>query len=506
MATNCLQNDENHFQVKQHVWSLRATMKHAHEPSDRDPVSIPMLSAMLILLSDAEGSRQYVLKEKTRVGRSGDCEISISSSSLDPYQCEFRWQNGYWELADPSNTNRIRINGVAVEGSGALCDGDLVSMNGCEAVFALTTHSIDIEGRRLRVDSVHATNGFERIVHGEEGAVEVYDSQLIDCLTMVCDLARMAPRLSETSIATRVLQYVLSFTGGSLGFLQINEGSGAVTDIEQLKTIAGVSYRQTAWRDIDQDLAKQVLQCGSGILQRIGPQGQGGSILCVPITFGSPITGLIHIFSGSGSELAIRSLSLACVVGQAVGMALDSRRTFCELDYERARYAEALDSLRTQVLRETDYYLTPKNRAKLSAWLVGATESDLPLLIVGETGTGKAQLARRVHFGGERLHESFKVFDCRDLDESDAEALLFGSDQSDGSRTSAGLLRRIGQGTLLLGNIDALSKRLQARLRSVVDHKKILFTWRRYRGILPRQDHRDGRERLGSLCSEQTSR
>ena len=107
-------------------------------------------------------------------------------------------------------------------------------------------------------------------------------------------------------------------------------------------------------------------------------------------------------------------------------------------------------------------------------------DADVPMWVVGETGTGKVSLARALHDSGQRRTRPFVVVDCAALPEALLEAELFGS-ASDGSGMTAGgalARRRPGRleaaerGTLFLENIDRLSLPLQARLITVLEDRR----------------------------------
>lgn len=89
-----------------------------------------------------------------------------------------------------------------------------------------------------------------------------------------------------------------------------------------------------------------------------------------------------------------------------------------------------------------------------------ASASGLPMLIEGETGTGKLTLARALHEATRR--GPFLVLSCTDLAEPEAEAQLFG--RQSGRRNTPGLLAEMQKGTLVLQNVEQLPDRLQPRL------------------------------------------
>ena len=100
---------------------------------------------------------------------------------------------------------------------------------------------------------------------------------------------------------------------------------------------------------------------------------------------------------------------------------------------------------------------------------------DIPLLILGETGTGKELLARAVHQDSNRAKQPFVAVNCASIPESLIEAELFGYDE--GAFTGArrkGAVGRIVQangGTLFLDEIGDMPLSLQARLLRVLQER-----------------------------------
>ncbi|WP_298234307.1 sigma 54-interacting transcriptional regulator [uncultured Azohydromonas sp.] len=93
---------------------------------------------------------------------------------------------------------------------------------------------------------------------------------------------------------------------------------------------------------------------------------------------------------------------------------------------------------------------------------------DAPLLIHGETGTGKELLAHACHAGSRRRGEPFFALNCAALPESLAESELFG--YAPGAFTGAlrsgkpGLLELADGGTVFLDEVGEMSPYLQAKL------------------------------------------
>ncbi|MBS0445742.1 MAG: sigma-54-dependent Fis family transcriptional regulator [Proteobacteria bacterium] len=102
-------------------------------------------------------------------------------------------------------------------------------------------------------------------------------------------------------------------------------------------------------------------------------------------------------------------------------------------------------------------------------------DRDIPLLILGETGTGKELLARAVHHDSARGKQPFVAVNCASIPESLIEAELFGYE--DGAFTGArrkgapGRIVQANGGTLFLDEIGDMPLALQARLLRVLQER-----------------------------------
>ncbi len=108
--------------------------------------------------------------------------------------------------------------------------------------------------------------------------------------------------------------------------------------------------------------------------------------------------------------------------------------------------------------------------------LVGlAAASDAPVLITGETGTGKTIVARAIHYAGGTKGAPFVSINCSSLPENLVEAELFGSEKGafTGAVTKRGIFEMAEGGTLLLDEIGEMPLHLQSKLLSVLEDKKI---------------------------------
>ncbi len=92
--------------------------------------------------------------------------------------------------------------------------------------------------------------------------------------------------------------------------------------------------------------------------------------------------------------------------------------------------------------------------------------SDLPVLVQGETGSGKELVARTIHQHSPRAQGPFMAVNCATLPDSLAEGELFGQERvsSGASARTIGVFEAADGGTLLLDEVGELSATNQARL------------------------------------------
>jgi two-component system NtrC family response regulator len=104
-----------------------------------------------------------------------------------------------------------------------------------------------------------------------------------------------------------------------------------------------------------------------------------------------------------------------------------------------------------------------------------AANSDVNVLILGETGTGKELFAKAIHSNSKRANANFVIVDCTSLPETLVESVLFG--HARGAFTSAytsqeGLVKQADKGTLFLDEIGELPLAIQKSfLRVIQEHR-----------------------------------
>jgi sigma-54 dependent transcriptional regulator, acetoin dehydrogenase operon transcriptional activator AcoR len=102
---------------------------------------------------------------------------------------------------------------------------------------------------------------------------------------------------------------------------------------------------------------------------------------------------------------------------------------------------------------------------------------DIPVMILGETGTGKDLLAQAIHGDSNRSGQPFVSVNCASIPDNLIESELFGYEEGafTGARKkgSVGKILQANGGTLFLDEIGDMPKHLQARLLRVLQERKV---------------------------------
>ncbi len=189
----------------------------------------------------------------------------------------------------------------------------------------------------------------------------------------------------------------------------------------------------------------------------------------------SEITPVI-MMSGVGTvDIAVQAMRLGAESFVPKPCDIDNLELVLEQAMKQVRLQRELTALRRSSRVEKKFPGTSKVAEEINIWIDRVASAPSPVLLLGESGTGKGFVARMIHARSQRSREPFVDLNCAGLSRTLLESELFGHEKgafTDASSAKQGLFEIAGQGTVFLDEIGEMEPSVQARLLKALEDKK----------------------------------
>jgi arginine utilization regulatory protein len=137
--------------------------------------------------------------------------------------------------------------------------------------------------------------------------------------------------------------------------------------------------------------------------------------------------------------------------------------------YEGHGYGNGTRFTFSDIIGDDEKFLQSVKMARLTA------DSPSPVMLYGETGTGKEMFAQSIHNYGSRHAGRFIGINCAAIPENLLEGLLFGTSKGafTGAVNKSGIFEQAHGGTLFLDEVDSMPLNLQTKLLRFLQERKI---------------------------------
>ncbi|MBI4511507.1 MAG: sigma 54-interacting transcriptional regulator [Deltaproteobacteria bacterium] len=142
----------------------------------------------------------------------------------------------------------------------------------------------------------------------------------------------------------------------------------------------------------------------------------------------------------------------------------------------RARAAIAASTTRPASSDAPRLVVADPQMVEIHAVLRRVAKTPISILLLGETGVGKEELAELVHRSSARASGPYLALNCAALSETLLESELFGHEKgafTGATRDKRGLLESANGGTLLLDELGDINAELQVKLLRVLEEKRV---------------------------------
>lgn len=178
------------------------------------------------------------------------------------------------------------------------------------------------------------------------------------------------------------------------------------------------------------------------------------------------------------NQRAVHVVKNASVLKDSEGRLLGAVETFTDIS-EIVRQKQEIESLRRSCrLEEGHHGLLGESQPMrdLFELIENVAQTDAPVLIQGQSGTGKELVARALHEESPRSAKPFIKVNCAALNENLLESELFGHEKgayTGADRTRIGRFEAAHEGTIFLDEIGDIPLSTQVKLLRVLEEKEI---------------------------------
>ena len=203
--------------------------------------------------------------------------------------------------------------------------------------------------------------------------------------------------------------------------------------------------------------------------------GEDGLVLLQEMKNDRDAPAVIMVTAHGSERLAVEAMKLGAYDYLAKPYELDELRLVVQRAFERQDLRREVHGLRDQLASEGQFGpmigSSPAMR-ELFQTAERAAQSDLPILLLGESGTGKDVLAQQIHARSPRAAKPFVALNCAALPETLVESELFGYQKGafTGAVSSrAGKFELAHGGTVFLDEIADMDPATQAKILRTVE-------------------------------------
>jgi DNA-binding NtrC family response regulator len=194
-----------------------------------------------------------------------------------------------------------------------------------------------------------------------------------------------------------------------------------------------------------------------------------------------PDTEVIMITAYGSIDSAIQAMKLGAYHYITKPFRLDELKILVKEALEKVRIKKENKRLREEIerLKGTVVHIITQNpeMKKILELAEKVAPTDCPVLILGETGTGKELLARYIHQHSRRKDKAFLAINCGAFTEELLANELFGHEKgayTGAVSTKKGLLEVASGGTLFLDEITEMSPTMQVKFLRVLQEKEFI--------------------------------
>jgi transcriptional regulator with GAF, ATPase, and Fis domain len=465
-----------------------------------------------------EGGSQSVYRfemPEVFLGRSIENDLRLDSGLVSRRHCRVALENGEIWIEDLNSANGTVIKGERIVRA-RIADHDEFMVGGSRIRIELDTEEAKAEPAlgALPIEGLQTQDGT-----GDKGVDRI--STFARIATLLAAETELKPLLEL------IVDSAVALIEAERGFLLLasdskraNRVAGEPHDLADFEVRLARSFDRSdipvPQSRLSAGLCRQALSTGRPVLSMDAGRDDRfdamvsvedlrlRSVLCLPIHLDDQVAGVLYVdnrmrsgaFSEEDLDVAEHFAALAAVAirnARQVDALLEnndalrlSGTQIQRLNASLGRKVKDRDAelavVRRELTRERGRYDyneiigTSSAMRKVFQVLDRVVESDLPVRISGDSGTGKELIARAIHNNGKRAKRPFVCENCAAVPDALLESELFGHVKgafTGADRNRRGLLQQADGGTLFLDEVGDMSDEMQKKLLRVLQEGEV---------------------------------
>jgi transcriptional regulator with GAF, ATPase, and Fis domain len=405
-----------------------------------------------VLRSLNTNHQQPVTGRIVTIGSSPDCHLQLTG--LQSRVAHLLYSQGTYVVQRLKQDVKVLVNDTAVSAFGTpLRHGDIIRVGTYQLQY------------------------IERADEDFNHPVKSPPENSIDRLRELIDTAVSLLRSKDEALFGSLVASVSRLLRGDGARMVVDEADGERRTIARYPQSSGLDRFSNRAIDWAREASRTILMHedewkSEEASQRSLEKNLVASIMCAPLKKGENIIGYLYIDR----------------VNNAAPFT-EEERSFCDAllplftellvnFHEKREQQQTIARLQQQQLAPSGGMLFESEAmTRLIALATRLARTDSPVLVTGETGTGKELLARFVHDNSLRTQGPYKAINCGAIPENLIESELFGHEKgafTGAVNRKAGLFEAANGGTLFLDEIGELPLHLQVKLLRVLQESEVV--------------------------------
>jgi transcriptional regulator with GAF, ATPase, and Fis domain len=444
----------------------------------------------VVLRGPQAGTEIEMRNERLLFGRSDDCDVVLADPNVSRNHAQALELDGMVLLYDLNSSNGTFVNEVPISRT-FLMDGDEIRLGSTTFKFVATSSLERVQGNASTEASITiaAVPGDTSPVSSLDNSTRLLrlstaeppnDATLKDVYLKLKTLYRISLEVLQSSNLKEMLEAVARAASLATGverfqcFLRDNETEAWTFYYSHLTTAAKAKEKELPVAPLEMldkfAASKEPTLCRWSDGGELGAGADAADFVAFALNLPNQPSAVVCLDNPVTHEPLTKD-------------DVDFLATLTRQLVVRLRQLEQVETLRQEnlVLKQRsgeDFAMVTQDETmkQVMELTMRAAERDCPVLILGETGTGKELVARSLHNWSPRRAKPFVAVNCAALPDTLLESELFGHEK--GAFTGA-VERRIGKfeladgGTLFLDEIGDMSATAQAKLLRVLQDGEI---------------------------------